>query len=67
MNELWSYHDNLIKNTQTERFRYLYDEIDWSVRMMGIKRPSGTGKTTMMGVFSITIHNAKNTIFVLII
>jgi hypothetical protein len=48
MQELFEYHDILIRNTQVERFRYLYHEIDWSNRMTAIKGPRGTGKTTLM-------------------
>ena len=48
MEELWNYHDNLIKNTSLLHYRYLYNRMDWSVRMLGIKGPRGTGKTTMM-------------------
>jgi hypothetical protein len=48
MQELFEYHDILIKNTQLERFRYLYHEIDWSNRMTAIKGSRGTGKTTLM-------------------
>ena len=48
MNELFEYHDILIKNTQTEQYRYLYHEIDWSQQMIAIKGPRGTGKTTLM-------------------
>lgn len=48
MEELWIYHDNLIKNVSLKHYRYLFDKLDWSVRMLGIKGPRGTGKTTMM-------------------
>jgi hypothetical protein len=48
MEELFEYHDIVVKNTQIERFRYLYHEIDWSQRMTAIKGPRGTGKTTLM-------------------
>ena len=28
--------------------RYLYDKIDWNVRLIGIKGARGVGKTTML-------------------
>ena len=48
MEELLVYHDKLIINTSLGHFRYLFTRLDWSVRMLGIKGPRGTGKTTMM-------------------
>lgn len=38
----------LLKETDTSFLRYLYDEIDWDNRIVGIKGPRGVGKTTMM-------------------
>lgn len=38
----------LLGAVTTTYFRYLYKEIDWDNRLIGITGPRGTGKTTMM-------------------
>ena len=38
----------LLDETDTTFSRYLYYDIDWSDRIIGIKGPRGVGKTTMM-------------------
>jgi predicted AAA+ superfamily ATPase len=37
-----------IKSTSLKFKRYLFDEIDWNDRLIGIKGARGTGKTTLM-------------------
>ena len=41
------YHRRLA-NVQTDFKRYLYDEIDWSARLIGIRGARGVGKTTLL-------------------
>ncbi|WP_194775339.1 ATP-binding protein [Pararhodonellum marinum] len=48
MEILYSYHDNLIKQVNNSFFRYLFKEIHWDQRMLAIKGPRGSGKTTLM-------------------
>ena len=38
----------LLKETNTDFHRYLYKEINWDNRIVGIRGPRGVGKTTMM-------------------
>jgi hypothetical protein len=38
----------LIESTSTEKIRYLFDQIDWDQRLVGILGARGTGKTTLM-------------------
>ena len=38
----------LLRETDTSFFRYLYNEIAWDSRMIGIRGPRGVGKTTLM-------------------
>lgn len=38
----------LLRETNVSFFRYLYDEIAWDNRMIGIRGPRGVGKTTLM-------------------
>ena len=48
MEELYSYHDILLRNLDKEYHRFIYDTIDWSQRLIALKGPRGTGKTTLM-------------------
>ncbi len=48
METLFSNHARLISATTTDYFRYLYKDIDWSNRLIGITGARGTGKTTMI-------------------
>lgn len=48
MDNLIRIYKRLIQSTDTSFFRYLYHEIDWSNRIVGIRGPRGVGKTTMM-------------------
>lgn len=38
----------MLRQTTEKHFRYIYDEIDWRARMIGIVGPRGVGKSTML-------------------
>lgn len=48
MEILYEFHDNLLRNVNNSFFRYLLDTINWEQRMLAIKGPRGSGKTTLM-------------------
>lgn len=45
---LYHNYSRLLDATATTYFRYLYSQIDWGNRLIGITGSRGTGKTTMM-------------------
>lgn len=48
MDKLYEYYDNIARNTDDSFFRFLLDKINWDQRMLAIKGPRGSGKTTLM-------------------
>lgn len=48
MEILFSNSQNLLNQAENKFFRYLFDKIDWNQRMIAIKGPRGSGKTTLM-------------------
>lgn len=48
MDNLIRIYKKLLRETDTGFLRYLYDDIDWSNRIVGIRGPRGVGKTTLM-------------------
>ncbi len=48
MEILFSTSNNLLHQVNDHFFRYLFDHIDWNHRMIAIKGPRGSGKTTLM-------------------
>ncbi len=48
MEILFSTFKNLLNQVDNSFFRYLFDQIDWNQRMIAIKGPRGSGKTTLM-------------------
>ena len=38
----------LVKRVSTDKKRYLYQEINWNNKLIGIKGARGTGKTTLL-------------------
>ena len=48
MEKLYSFHDILLRNLDKAYHRFIYDTIDWSQRLIALKGPRGTGKTTLM-------------------
>lgn len=48
MRTLYQKFETLLHNTTTDFKRYLYDEISWDSRMVGIIGARGVGKTTMI-------------------
>ncbi|MEB2773879.1 AAA family ATPase [Algoriphagus sp. D3-2-R+10] len=48
MEELLDVSNLLIDNSRIDFKRYLYEQIDWSERLLGIKGARGTGKTTLV-------------------
>lgn len=45
---LYQYMSEMLRQTTEKHFRYIYSEIDWSARMIGLVGPRGVGKTTMI-------------------
>jgi hypothetical protein len=48
LDKLYQNSAKIISETELSFKRYLFDEIDWSSRLIGIKGARGTGKTTLM-------------------
>lgn len=48
MNKLYNLFFQRINQTSTKFIRYLYDQIDWNSRLIGITGARGTGKTTLL-------------------
>ena len=48
MERLQSFYRQKLKETPLEFFRYMYDEIKWQGRMLGLVGPRGIGKSTML-------------------
>lgn len=47
-NILYSYMNEVVKNVPNNFHRYLYAQIEWDARMIGIVGPRGVGKSTML-------------------
>lgn len=45
---LYQFMNELLANTTSTFERYLFGQIDWSIRMIGITGPRGVGKSTML-------------------
>lgn len=48
MQSLYQKYETLLRSTNSKFKRYLYDEISWNSRMIGIIGPRGVGKTTLI-------------------
>jgi predicted AAA+ superfamily ATPase len=48
MEKLYEYFNKLLSETGTAFFRYLYADINWKNRMIGLTGPRGIGKTTLI-------------------
>ena len=48
MDKLLEQFIKLLKETDTDFFRYIYAEINWKSRMIGLTGPRGVGKTTLV-------------------
>lgn len=48
MEKLFEYSNKLINETDTSFFRYMFNEINWQSRMIGLIGPRGVGKTTLV-------------------
>lgn len=48
METLFERSNKLIKQANTGFYRYMYDEVNWENRLIGLTGPRGVGKTTML-------------------
>ncbi|RXF56853.1 ATP-binding protein, partial [Enterococcus faecalis] len=48
MEKLFEHFIKLLKETDTRFLRYIYPEINWENRMIGLTGPRGVGKTTLV-------------------
>lgn len=48
MDKLFEQYYKLLRETETHFFRYIYHEINWKSRMIGLTGPRGVGKTTLV-------------------
>ena len=48
MDKLFEHFQKLIRETDTSFFRYIYAEMNWKGRMIGLTGPRGVGKTTLV-------------------
>lgn len=48
MEKLFEYYQKLVGETHVEFHRYIYSQINWNNRMIGLTGPRGVGKTTLV-------------------
>ena len=64
MEKLFEQFKKLLRETDTSFFRYIYSEINWENRMIGIIGPRGVGKTTLVLQYIKQNLNPDNTLYV---
>lgn len=64
MDSLYQKFETLLQHTSTEFSRYLYDNIAWGSRMVGIIGPRGVGKTTLILQYIKNNLNSKKALYV---
>ena len=64
MDKLFEYSNKLIKEADMRFFRYMYDEINWKNRMIGLIGPRGVGKTTLVLQYIKQNLNPAETLYV---
>ena len=64
MDKLSEYSNKLIKEADTGFLRYMYDEINWQSRMIGLIGPRGVGKTTLILQYIKRNLNPAETLYV---
>jgi predicted AAA+ superfamily ATPase len=48
MEALYRFHNRAVDQVSDDFYRFLYEKINWDQRMLAIKGPRGSGKTTLM-------------------
>lgn len=48
MEQLFAYSNQLVNETSTEFVRYMFSQINWENRLVGLTGPRGVGKTTLI-------------------
>ena len=64
MEKLFEYSNKLIKEADIAFLRYMYDEINWQSRMIGLIGPRGVGKTTLVLQYIKQNLNLAETLYV---
>ena len=64
MERLFEYSNKLISEADTSFTRYMYDEINWKSRMIGLIGPRGVGKTTLVLQYIKQNLNPKETLYI---
>ena len=64
MDRLFEYSHKLINEADTGFFRYMYDQINWKNRMIGLIGPRGVGKTTLVLQYIKQNLNPSETLYV---
>ena len=64
MRTLYQKFETLLQNTTTDFKRYLYEEVSWDNRMIGIIGARGVGKTTMILQYIKENLNSKKALYV---
>ncbi len=64
MKTLYQKFETLLQNTTTDFKRYLYNNVSWESRMIGIVGARGVGKTTMVLQYIKQNLNSKNALYV---
>lgn len=64
MDRLYENFNKLLKETTTNFVRYIYDEIKWENRMLGLVGPRGVGKTTLFLQYIKQNLSIKDTLYV---
>ncbi len=64
MRTLYQKFETLLQNTTTDFKRYLYEEVSWESRMIGIIGARGVGKTTMILQHIKEYLDTKNALYV---
>lgn len=64
MDKLFGYSNRLISEVDTSFLRYIYSEVNWNSRMIGITGPRGVGKTTLLLQYIKQNLNPTETLYV---